>query len=184
MRSTRDGVGADLIRGGVSGLLGGTIQVGVGWLLSQTLLPDSEDNNIAPRLMQQSLSALGRRPEPVRDWVLGTLFHYGYSFIWGVILARGRAVSRLPALIVALPVSLVVYVLAFSRVGAGTLMGAEAHPSIRRWEKQASLIGVVGAFTLSTGVLLDRFSRGSGQVTLIRSPHDARLERAGPDYWF
>jgi hypothetical protein len=141
MLGKQSGVLADLVRGGACGLAGGTLQVAVGWLLSQTLLPPWEDNNIAPRLMQRSLSAVGQRPSSGRNWVLGTLFHYAYGFAWGAVLARGRALSNLPALVVAAPVSLVVYTLAFSRVGAGTLVRAEAHPAARPANKQASLLG-------------------------------------------
>jgi hypothetical protein len=184
MLGKRSGVLADLVRGGACGLAGGTLQVAVGWLLSQTLLPPWEDNNIAPRLMQRSLSAVGQRPSSGRDWVLGTLFHYAYAFAWGAVLARGRALSNLPALVVAAPVSLVVYTLAFSRVGAGTLVRAEAHPAERPANKQASLLGVVTAFTVSTGLLLDRTSPRSRHVAVFRNPHRAWLERAGPDYWF
>jgi hypothetical protein len=173
----------DMRRGVLAGLIGSTIQVGIGFLVSRFFLPEGEDNNIAPRLAQQSLASLGQPPNPPRDWLLGTLFHYGYGAGWGIVLARGRTLARLPALLVAFPVSLMIYLVAFSRVGAGTVLKAEQDPAQRPREKQESLFSVVAAFTISTALLLDSRGRRGEQVTARALRHTRRQDAAGPDYW-
>lgn len=173
----------DTGRGVLAGLLGATFQVMAGWLLSQIVLPRGEDNNIAPRLSERTFATLGRPAEPARDWLIGTLFHYGYGAGWGIALARGRTLSRLPGVLVAFPISLMIYLLAFSRMGAGTIMRVEKHPSERPLAKQGSLLGVVVAFTLSAGLLLDRTGRDDEGITARPTPHDASTDAAGPDHW-
>ncbi|HEV2121424.1 MAG TPA: hypothetical protein VGW38_01450 [Chloroflexota bacterium] len=174
----------DAGRGVPAGLIGATFQVVAGWLLAKVLLPEGQDNNIAPRLVQRTLATLGRPEQPVRDWLLGSLFHFGYGAGWGIALARGRTLARLPGVLVAFPISLMIYLVAFSRVGAGTILQVEEHPTQRPMGKKGALLGVVVAYTLSTGLLLDRLGRRDEGVTVRPIRHDDAQEAAGPDRWF
>jgi hypothetical protein len=173
----------DTGRGALAGLLGATFQVVVGWLMARLLLPRNQDLNVAPRLVHRTLETLGQPASPARDWLLGSFFHFGYGAGWGVALARGRTLAHLPGVLVAFPMSVVIYTLAFSRVGAGTIMHVEEDPPLRPLGKQGSLLGVVMAFTLSTGLLLDRLGRRDKGVTASPIRHDAAQEAAGPDHW-
>lgn len=142
--------------GAVAGLVGATVQVLVGLLLDRLLLPPGQHNNIAPRLIKRLAQKQGLPANPVRDWVFGTLFHFGYGVAWGYIYALARRWSAVPGLLLGGGMGLVIYLLAFSRVGAGTRSQTESDPRHRQWQKQLSLVGVAWTFALSTAVVYDR----------------------------
>jgi hypothetical protein len=83
--------------GALAGILAATVQAGVGWGIQQFLLPRGQDNNIAPRFVNRLFRRSGRGSNPVRDWVLGTLFHYGYGVGWGTLFGVVRSWSGLPS---------------------------------------------------------------------------------------
>lgn len=136
--------------GGLAGSLGSVVQVGVGYVLSQVLLPDGKDNNIAPRLVHRAFALAGRDTNEKRDWELGMLFHLGYGFGWGVVFGLLQRLTNLPAFALALPLGSLIYALAFSRIGVGTQTGTEQYPDGRRWGKRVSLVAVAMAYALAT----------------------------------
>ena len=145
--------------GAAAGLVGATIQVAVGWLLDRLLLPPGQHNNIAPRLVKRLAQKRGETADPVRDWTLGTLFHFGYGVSWGCLYALARRWSSLPGLLLGGAMGLVIYLLAFSRVGAGTHSDTEPHPRHRTWRKQACLVAVAWTFGFNTAAAYDRLAQ-------------------------
>ena len=141
-------------RGVVAGLAGSVVQAGVGHLVDRALLPRAHNNNIAPRLSARLFQRSGHAPHPVRDWLLGTLFHEFYGAGWGVIHALAADGLRVPAPVLAPAVSMLIYLVAFSSFGAGTLTGVERHPDRRDPRKQRSLIVVTATFGIATGLFL------------------------------
>jgi hypothetical protein len=145
--------------GALAGTLAATVQVAVGWLLDRWLLPRGHDNNIAPRLVNRTLRRTRHRTNAVREWVLGTLFHYGYGLGWGALFGILRRRSRLPNPVLGGLLGSAIYALAFSEVGVGTATGTERHPRRRPWQKQVSLVTVALTYAFSLAAFFARFER-------------------------
>ena len=142
--------------GALVGVIGSVIQVIVGLLLDRLVLPPRQHNNIAPRLIKRLFQQRGRPARPVRDWTLGTLFHVGYGIGWGCAFGLAQRWSGIPSPLLGGAMSILLYLLAFSGIGAGTRTGTEQHPRHRDWRKQLSLIAVASTFAMSTAASYDR----------------------------
>jgi len=152
LESVRTGVAA--------GVIGSAIQVTVGLLIDKLLLPPEHDNNIAPRFIRRIFQKKGESPNLARDWTLGTLFHVGYGVAWGSAFGLVRR-SGIPSPFIGGAMGLLIYLLAFSRIGAGTKTGTEVHPERRDWRKQLSLLTVGWTYSMSTALIYDRLARRS-----------------------
>jgi hypothetical protein len=86
----------------------------------------------------------------VRDWTLGTAFHFGYGIGWGGAFGLIQRWSGAPAPLLGLGMGGLLYLLAFSRIGVGTKTDTERHPERRGWRKQLSLIAVACGYALAT----------------------------------
>jgi hypothetical protein len=142
--------------GALAGTLAATIQAGVGWAIQTLMLPLGQDNNIAPRFVNRLFRRSGRRPNPVRDWVLGTLFHYGYGVGWGTLFAVVRRRTGLPGWLLGTGLGGLIYALAFSGFGVGTKSRTERSPRWRPWHKQISLIAVALTYAFSLALTFER----------------------------
>lgn len=145
--------------GALAGVLASVVQVLVGLLLDKLLLPPRQHNNIAPRFVKRLFQLRGKPAEPARDWVLGTVFHLGYGLGWGSGFGLARRGTGLPSPILSSLTGLLIYLAAFSGIGAGTLTWTESSPRRRSWRKQLSLVAVAWTFALSTGAFYDRLVR-------------------------
>jgi hypothetical protein len=143
-------------QGAVAGVIGSVVQTGVGFALDQLLLPPRQHNNIAPRLVKRLSFFSGHRQNAVRDWILGTLFHIGYGLGWGVFLGLARRWSSMPPLPLGALTGGLIYLLAFSRRGVGTMTATEPPPSARGWRKEASLVAVAWAYAFATAFIDER----------------------------
>ncbi len=144
--------------GAVAGIVAGTVQVALGKAEEVLLLPPGEDANIAPRFVQRLAEGLGSSlPHPAR-WVLGTLFHYGYSAAWGALYALLVAFlpprRRPPPLLGGAALGGVLWALAFSPVGAAVQTGTERSPRRRPWYEAALTWSVALVYGLVTAVLV------------------------------
>ena len=142
------------MRGAVAGVAGSIVQAATGYLIDRALLPRGHNNNIAPRLFSRLFQQSGQAPNPRRDWLVGTLFHELYGAGWGILQAVAADRLRIPPFVLAPPLSGLIYLLAFSRFGLGTLTGTERHPDRRDPRKQGSLLTVTAVFPVATGLLL------------------------------
>src|SRR5919202_7069356 len=140
--------------GAVAGLAGSLVQAAIGYLIDRALLPREHNNNMAPRLFARLFQRSGQAPHPVRDWLLGAIFHELYGVGWGVLQAVAADRLRVPAPALAPPLSGLIYLLAFSRIGVGTLTGTERHPDRRHPGKQGALLTVAVVFPVATGLVL------------------------------
>src|SRR5215212_2057035 len=109
LESTRTGV--------LAGIVGSTIQTTVGLFIDKFLLPPQHDNNIAPRLITRIFQKKGEPPNRVRDWSLGTLFHFGYGLGWGCAFGLVRRWSGISSPLIGGAMALLIYFSAFSRFG-------------------------------------------------------------------
>lgn len=160
--------------GASAGLIGSVVQVLVGLLLDWLLLPPREHNNIAPRFVKRLFQLQGKPAQPARDWVLGTLFHLGYGLGWGCAFGLTRRWSGIPSPLLGGGTGLLIYLLAFSDFGAGTVTRTEPDPRRRSWRKQLSLIAVAWTFAMTTALVYDRVTRcvaeDEAPETTTRSP--------------
>jgi len=147
--------------GALAGLIASVVQVTVGLGIDKLLLPRQHNNNIAPRLITRVFQRTGERENPPRDWLLGTLFHFSYGVTWGAAFGLVRRWTRIPAPLVSVAMGLLIYVLAFSEIGAGTKTGTEVHPRHRDPRKQLSLIAIVTTFVLTTTGAYERLTARS-----------------------
>jgi hypothetical protein len=147
--------------GASAGIIGSVVQVAVGLVIDKCLLPPRHDNNIAPRLVTRLFQKRGQPANRVRDWTLGTLFHFVYGIGWGCAFGLARRAFGIPSPLLGGAMGLLIYLLAFSGVGAGTQTGTETHPRHRNRGKQLSLIVVAGTFAMSTAAIYDRLVRRS-----------------------
>jgi hypothetical protein len=136
-------------------LIAATIQVLVGLLLDKCLLPPRQHNNIAPRLIKRLFQKQGRPSQPVRDWSLGTLFHFAYGIGWGFAFGLLRQWLAIPSVILGATFGLAIYVLAFSGIGVGTRTQTERQPRQRGWRKQVSLLVVSATFASTLAAAYD-----------------------------
>src|SRR5579884_1702481 len=142
--------------GAKAGAIASVVQVALGWLLDQLLLPPGHDNNIAPRLVDRAAARAGQDTHPLLDWILGSVFHFGYGLGWGALFGLLRRHLPLPSLALGSAMGGAIYLIAFSRAGVGTRTGSEAHPDRRPWQKQVSLLSVAMGYALSVAVVFDR----------------------------
>jgi hypothetical protein len=152
-------------RGFLAGALASIVQAAVGHLIDRAYLPRGHDNNMAPRLVERSFQHLGRPPRPVRDWLLGSVFHQAYGAGWGSVQSVTADWLGVPAPLLTLPLGAMIYAVAFSRPGIGTLTGTEHRPDRRHPRKQWSLVAVSLIHPLAAGValyLVDRFRPAPG----------------------
>jgi hypothetical protein len=146
--------------GAAAGLIASVIQVLVGLLLDKLLLPPRQHNNIAPRLIKRLFQKQGRPPHPVRDWSFGTLFHLAYGMSWGCVFGLVRRWLPIPSPLLGGALVLLIYGLAFSRIGVGTRTQTERHPQQRGWGKQLSLVAVAATFGITVAAAYDRLNEG------------------------
>ena len=145
--------------GALAGMIGSVIQSAVGLFIDKCLLPPRHDNNIAPRLITRLFQKRGEPAHPVRDWTLGTLFHFGFGIGWGCAFGLARRWSGIPSPLLGGATGLLIYLLAFSRIGAGTHTRTERHPRHRDRRKQLSLLAVAWTYAMSTAAAYDRLDR-------------------------
>ena len=148
-----------VLRGALAGVIGSIVQAGVGAALDRAVLPPKQHNNIAPRLVKRLAQLTGDQARPGRDWTLGTLFHLGYGVSWGMLLGLARRWSGIPPVALGGAASGLIYLLAFSSRGLGTLTATEPPPRLRSWRKQLSLIAIAGAYALTTTSVEERLTR-------------------------
>ena len=141
--------------GATAGLIASVIQVLIGLLLDKCLLPPRQHNNIAPRLIKRLFQKQGRPPHPLRDWILGTLFHLAYGISWGCAFGLARRWLPIPSPLLGGAVGLLIYIVAFSQIGVGTRTQTERPPQHRGWRKQFSLVAVAGAFAITVAAGYD-----------------------------
>ena len=156
--------------GAVAGIVASVFQVIVGLLLDRFVLPRRQHNNIAPRFVKRLFQIEGRAARPARDWSLGTLFHLVYGAGWGCAFGLVRRWSGIPSPLLGGATGLLIYLLAFSGVGAGTWTRTEGHPRRRSWRKQLSLVAVVSTFAASTALVYERLVPRTRAAPTVEQP--------------
>ncbi len=144
--------------GACIGIAAAVPQAIVGKAEDLLILPDHENADIAPRFMRRLAHLSGSHLSPVAQWVLGTLFHFAYGAGWGSAYAVVTP-RRLPPPLGGAILGALIYMLAFSRVGAGTLTGSERPPRARTFRLMLTHWSVALTYSFITAYLCDALSR-------------------------
>ena len=143
-----------VLRGAAAGLGASVIQVVIGKGEEKLLpLPDHEDANIAPRLINRVAEQAEIKLSSRHHWVLGTLFHFGYGAFWGAgyaLAVRDREVSPLVG---GTLLGGLIYALAFPRWGAAVVTKTERPPEKRTAKMNIVAWSVALSYGVATGLL-------------------------------
>ena len=123
----------DIGEGMVVGCFAGIPQVIAAQIVGG-LVGRRERADIAPRLVQNTAEQFGESLSRPTRWLMATVFHFGYAAGWGgayAVAQKALGARRVPEWLSGGVLGALVYVAAFSRIGGGTLVGAERHPDRR-----------------------------------------------------
>lgn len=118
-------------RGSAAGVLASVVQVAVGAAETALFLPPHEDANIAPRLVDRMARDLGRELSLEAEWVLGTLFHFGYGAAWGAIYGLVEERLEPHPLVGGGALGALIYAITFPRWGGAVQTQVERPPEAR-----------------------------------------------------
>jgi len=140
-------------RGVTAGWIAGIPQVVLAQVVGQ-LLGVRERADIGPRFVRSAAAHAGSDLSPSMHWLLGAVFHFEYAAMWGALyglLVEWRGHRRVPPLLGGAVLGGLVYLAAFSPLGAATRTGAERQVGRRdpretllHWQS-ALLFGLVNA---------------------------------------
>ena len=150
-------------RGMVVGCVAGIPQVAMAQLMG-LLVGSRERADVGPRIVQHAAQEAGKSLSRPARWSLATVLHFAYAAFWGALYApivEAAGGRRVPPALGGSLLGALIYALAFSRLGMGTVTGAERHPDRRsghEWAVQAT-----SALTFSlTLAYLNRWLRERG----------------------
>jgi hypothetical protein len=118
--------------------------------LNGALAGSRRQADVGPRLVQRLGRLAGRSPSRPERWSLAALFHFAYAAGWGAAYAAAIevvGVRRVPPALAGGALGALIYAIAFSRLGVGTLTGAERHPD-RRGERDW-IVQLTSAFSFA-----------------------------------
>lgn len=138
------------LRGAAAGMVGSLAQAGVGATESALILPEHEDANIAPRLMDRLARDLGEDLPLELEWLLGTLFHFGYGAGWGMLYALVEEELDIPPALGGVAMGSLIYALTFSRWGGAVQTQVERSPERRTNRMTFVAASVALTFGLTT----------------------------------
>lgn len=139
-----------LVRGAIAGTAASVVQAAVGASESALMLPEHEDANIAPRLMDRLARDLGEDLPLEAEWILGTLFHLGYGATWGMLYALAEDELDLHPAIGGTALGALIYAITFPRWGVAVQTEVERPPQVRTRRMTIVAASVALSFGLAT----------------------------------
>lgn len=139
-----------LLRGSTAGMAGSLVQAAVGAGESALFLPEHEDANIAPRLMDRLARDLGEELPLSAEWVLGTIFHFGYGATWGMLYALLDEELDVHPAAGGSVMGAIIYAITFPRWGGAVQTQVERTPGRRTRRMTFVAASVALAFGLTT----------------------------------
>jgi hypothetical protein len=147
--------------GAAAGAVGGIVQPAVG-KLEELFLPPGEDSNVARHYVETLARRTGLRPRPGMSLAGATVFHIGYALFWGAAYGVVCQRTRCSPAVGAAGLASVLYLAAFSRVGAATLAGSEPPPTRRPRRTWALTTTLPLAYGVTTAWVFERLRRRVG----------------------
>jgi len=120
-----------ILRGATAGLVGTLVQTTVGATESALILPEHEDANIAPRLMDRIARRFGEDLPLELEWLLGTAFHFGYGITWGTLYALLEEKVEMHPVAGGAAMGALIYAITFPRWGGAIQTDVERPPEVR-----------------------------------------------------
>lgn len=138
------------LRGAAAGLAASVVQSAVGATESLLLLPEDEDANIAPRLIDRLARDVGKEMPLEAEWLLGTLFHLGYGATWGTLYGIADDNLDIHPLVGGTLLGGVIYAITFPDWGAAVQTQVERSPHRRTRRMTLVAASVALTFGLAT----------------------------------
>lgn len=148
-----------IVAGAAAGVLAGTIQAVIGKSEEIAILPQHEDSNFAPRLVDRMATMIGQDPSEVTEWVLGTAFHFGYAATWGALYALAQERYPTNPWVGGAALGGLIYLITFPSWGGAVQSGTERQPESRSWAMEVVAASVAMGFGLSTSLIYERMRR-------------------------
>lgn len=163
-------LGSALMRGVVAGLIAGVPQVVLTQIEAGLFGMPREQADIGPRFVRRAAWHLvGAAPSPSTEWLLATLFHFGYAAQWGVLYGLTQTRWPTPPLVGGPMLASMIYALAFSPWGAATQTGTE-RPAEHRPTRETLLHWTAAlSFSLTAAYLHDWLGGRKAVATLPAS---------------
>ena len=139
-----------LVRGALAGTAASVVQAAIGASESALMLPEHEDANIAPRLVDRIAGDLGEDLPLEAEWILGTLFHVGYGATWGMLYALAEDELNLHPAVGGAALGALIYAITFPRWGVAVQTDVERPPEARTTRMTFVAASVAMSFGLAT----------------------------------
>lgn len=114
--------------GAVAGAVGGIVQPAVGKAEEVVFFPRREDTNVPRHFVDALARRTGTQMSYAARLMAGTAFHVGYALFWGAAYGVACDRRRTTPLVGGLGLGAVLYLAAFSRIGAATWARSEPPP--------------------------------------------------------
>lgn len=148
-----------VLAGAAAGVVGSVVQAAIGKCEEIAFLPEREDSNLAPRLVDRIAGRAGYDPPAAVEWALGTVFHLGYGATWGGLYALARERHPVDPWAGGAAMAGIIYGITFPRWGGAVQTGTERPPRRRSWGMEAVAASVTLGFGLSTALTYERLRR-------------------------
>lgn len=142
--------------GAAAGIVGSLVQVAVGKLEEMEFLPEREDSNFAPRLMDRLADHAGYELSKPAAWSLGTVFHLGYGAGWGALYALVREHRPIHPLTGGVAMGSFIYLITFPRWGGAVQTGTERPPGRRSFGLELLAASVTLGFGIATAMVYEQ----------------------------
>jgi hypothetical protein len=153
-----------LAKGVTAGVIAGVPQVALTQIEAGLFGLPREQADIGPRFVRRLTQRIvGSSPSPPLEWLLATLFHFGYAAQWGAVYALTQAWRPTPPLVGGPMLAALIYALAFSPWGAATQTGTERPPERRPTRETLMHWTAALSFSLTTAYVYDWLRRRSKQ---------------------
>jgi hypothetical protein len=161
-------------KGVLAGLIAGVPQVALSQIMTGPLGLPREQADIGPRFVRRLTQRFaGTTPSSPTQWIVATLFHFGYAAQWGAVYALSQQWRRTSPLVGAPMLAALIYALAFSSWGAATQTGTERHPRRRSLRETLMLWTAALSFSLATAYAYEWLRRRQ-QPAGLQSAHHPR----------
>ena len=147
-------------RGLAAGLIAGIPQVVLTQIEGRFFDVPRERADIGPRFVRRLAQRFtGTTPSSPTEWLLATLFHFGYAAQWGALYALVQEWRPTPPLVGGSMLAGLIYTLAFSPWGAATQTGTERHPARRDIRETIMHVTAALSFSLTTAYVYEWLRR-------------------------
>ena len=147
-------------RGVAAGVIAGIPQVVLTQIEGGFFDVPRERADIGPRFVRRLAQRFtGTTPSSPTEWLLATLFHFGYAAQWGALYALLQEWRPTSPLVGGSMLAGLIYALAFSPWGAATQTGTERPPSQRRIRETLMHWTAALSFSLTTAYVYEWLRR-------------------------